>query len=152
MLFRSLNFDMAAFYTNFLRDIHDMQSADGAVPDRVPFLRKWGKWRPADPAWGSAYPLITWYMYLHYGDRGVLATHYGGIKAWADFLNSKAEDHVLNYSNYGDWVAIEHTPGNLVSSFYYYWSTKIVAQAAKALGKSSDAATYHARADRKSVV
>jgi len=31
-----LNFDMAAFYTNFLRNIHDAQKEDGSVPDPVP--------------------------------------------------------------------------------------------------------------------
>ncbi len=138
------NFDMAAFYTNFLRDIHDSQSAAGAVPDTVPNM--WGK-PLADPAWGSAYPLIAWYMYLHYGDRGTLRTHYEGLKAWADLLDSKAKDHVLNYSYYGDWVPIEKTPGNLVSDFYYYWSTDIVARAARILGNEADATAYRARAE-----
>src|ERR1035438_7780121 len=51
-----LNFDMPAFYTNFLRDIHDVQGADGTVTDTVP--HRYGS-RPADPAWGMAYPLLT---------------------------------------------------------------------------------------------
>jgi len=54
-----LNFDMAAFYTNFLRSIRDSQDATGAVPDVVPATRR----GPADPAWGSAYPLLALYMY-----------------------------------------------------------------------------------------
>ena len=29
--------NMAAFYTNFLRDIHDIQLTDGTVPDTVPY-------------------------------------------------------------------------------------------------------------------
>src|ERR1019366_4189505 len=64
-----LNFDMPAFYTNFLRDIHDVQGADGTVTDTVP--HRYGS-RPADPAWGMAYPLLTWYMYEYYGDRRLL--------------------------------------------------------------------------------
>ncbi|MGH9446228.1 MAG: family 78 glycoside hydrolase catalytic domain, partial [Terriglobia bacterium] len=31
-----MNFDMAAFYTNFIRDIHDVEGADGTVTDTVP--------------------------------------------------------------------------------------------------------------------
>lgn len=30
------NFDLAAFYTNFLRDIRDIQDAAGTVTDTVP--------------------------------------------------------------------------------------------------------------------
>ncbi len=138
-----LNFDMAAFYTNFLRDMSDEQSSDGAVTDTVP--HKWGR-RPADPAWGSAYPLIAWYMYLHYGDRRVLETHYEGLKAWADFLASKAENHIVGYSYYGDWVPIEKTPGELVSTFYHIWSHDIVARAAAVLGRTADAEVYSKRA------
>ncbi len=138
-----VNFDMAAFYENFLRLMRDEQSEDGAVTDTVP--HKWGR-RPADPAWGSAYPLIAWYLYKHYGDRAVLEEHYEGLKAWADFLDSKAEDHIVEYSYYGDWVPVEKTPGPLVSTFYYYWSTRIVARAARVLGKDADADTYERRA------
>jgi alpha-L-rhamnosidase len=138
-----LNFDMPAFYTNFLRNIRDIQGEDGTVTDTVP--HKWGQ-RPADPAWGSAYPLIAWYMYQYYGDRRILEEHYGGIKAWADFLHSKAEDGIVSYFYYGDWVAVRKTPGNLVSTFYYYWSTDLVARVAELLGRKEEAAVYRKRA------
>lgn len=138
-----LNFDMPAFYTNFLRNIRDVQGEDGTVTDTVP--HKWGQ-RPADPAWGSAYPLIAWYMYQYYGDRRILEEHYAGIKAWADFLDSKAEDGIVSYSYYGDWVAVRKTPGSLVSTFYYYWSTDVTARAAEILGRKEEAANYRRRA------
>ncbi|HXG33956.1 MAG TPA: family 78 glycoside hydrolase catalytic domain [Bryobacteraceae bacterium] len=138
-----LNFDMPAFYTNFLRNIRDVQGEDGTVTDTVP--HKWGQ-RPADPAWGSAYPLIAWYMYQYYGDRRILEEHYAGIKAWADFLHSKAEDGIVSYSYYGDWVPVRKTPGSLVSTFYYYWSTDLVARAAEILGRKEEAASYRKRA------
>ncbi|MCS6953870.1 MAG: glycoside hydrolase family 78 protein [Bryobacteraceae bacterium] len=137
------NFDMPAFYTNFLRNIRDIQETDGSVTDTVP--HKLGR-RPADPAWGSAYPLLAWYMYQYFGDRRILEEHYAGLKAWADFLHSKAEDGIVTYSYYGDWVSLRKTPGTLVSTFYYYWSTDLAARAARVLGKDSDAAMYRARA------
>lgn len=137
------NFDMAAFYTNFLRNIRDVQSEDGAVTDTVP--HRYGR-RPADPAWGSAYPLLVWYLYLHYGDRRVVEQHFDGVKAWADFLHSRARDGILEYSYYGDWVPIEPTPGDLVSTFYYYWSTDLVARFADLLGRKDEASIYRQRA------
>lgn len=138
-----LNFDVPAFYSNFLRNIRDIQGEDGTVTDTVP--HRWGQ-RPADPAWGSAYPLIAWYMYEYYADRRILEEHYTGMKAWADFLHSKAEDGIVTYSYYGDWVPVRKTPGSLVSTFYYYWSTDLVARAAQILGKTDDAAAYRKRA------
>ncbi len=131
-----LNFDTPAFYANFLRNIHDIQAPDGTVTDTVP--HKFGR-RPADPTWGSAYPLILWYMYEYYGDRRLLKEHYDGIKAWAGYLRSRSEDGVVKYFSYGDWVPVLNTPGGLVSTFYYYWSVDIVRRAAEILGRSADA-------------
>ncbi len=133
------NFDTAAFYTNFLRDIRDIQGPDGTVTDTVP--HKYGR-RPADPAWGAAYPLIAWYMYLYHGDRRILEEHYEGIKAWTEFQRGKSQDGILSYSYYGDWVPIEKTPGELVSTFYYYYSAHLTSRMAGILGKTADAETY----------
>ncbi|MBZ5544080.1 MAG: alpha-L-rhamnosidase, partial [Acidobacteriia bacterium] len=93
-------------------------------------------------AWGTAYPLICWYMYEQYGHRRALEENYDGLKKYVEFLRSKAPDSVLRYSYYGDWVAIEHTPGALVSDAYYYYDVEILAKIAALLGRSADAASY----------
>jgi len=134
-----MNFDMAAFYTNFVRDIRDVQDEKGRITDTVPHI--WGS-RPADPAWGTAYPLICWYMYQYYGDTRVLEEHYDGLKKYVEFLKGTAENGVLKWSHYGDWVAIEKCPGAIVSSFYYYYDVKVLADAARVVGKTADAALY----------
>ncbi len=133
------NFDMAAFYTNFLRDIRDVQDEKGTITDTVPHI--WGQ-RPADPAWGTAYPLIAWYVYQYYGDKRILKDHYEGIKKYVEFLRSRAENGLVKFSYYGDWVAVEKPPGMIVSSFYYYYDVKILSEVARVLGKETDARTY----------
>ncbi len=134
-----MNFDMAAFYTNFIRDIRDVQDGQGRITDTVPHI--WGS-RPADPAWGTAYPLLCWYMYQYYGDVRVLEENYDGLKKYVEFLRSKAENGVLRYSYYGDWVSIDRCPGALVSSFYYLYDVRILADTARVLGRTADAAAY----------
>jgi alpha-L-rhamnosidase len=133
------NFDMASFYTNFLRDIRDVQDEKGTITDTVPHI--WGS-RPADPAWGTAYPLIAWYVYQYYGDKRILEDHYEGIKKYVEFLGSRAENGLVKFSHYGDWVALEKPPGSIVSSFYYYYDVKVLAEMAGILGKETDARTY----------
>ena len=134
-----MNFDMAAFYTNFVRDIRDIQDEKGRLSDTVPHI--WGG-ENADPAWGTAYPLICWYMYEYYGDTRVLDEQYDGLRKYVEFLRSKAENGLVKFSSYGDWVAVEKCPGAIVSSFYYYYDVKIQADAARVLGKTQDAALY----------
>lgn len=134
-----MNFDMGAFYTKFIRDIRDVQDKEGTVTDTVPHI--WGQ-RPADPAWGTAYPLLCWYMYVQYGDARILEENYEGIKDYVEFLRSKSENDLLEYSYYGDWVAIEKTPGDLVSSCYYYYDSLLLAKMAETLGYTADSKTY----------
>ena len=110
-----MNFDMAAFYTNFIRDIHDEQGPDGTVTDTVP--HRYGS-RPADPAWGTAYPQLCWYMWKYYGDRRVLEENYDGLKKYVGFLRSRAPGNILSYSYYGDWVPVVHTDNDFVSAAY----------------------------------
>jgi len=140
-----MNFDMAAFYTNFVRDIRDVQASDGTITDTVP--HRYGS-RPADPAWGTAFPLLCWYMWQQYGDRRILEENYESLKKYVEFLRSRAPDNVLRYSYYGDWVAIEHTPGELVSDAYYYYDVEILRDVAGILGKSADSRAYAQLADQ----
>ncbi len=134
-----LNFDMAAFYANFVRDIRDVQGEDGTVTDTVP--HKYGS-RPADPAWGTAYPLLCWYMYEQYGDRRILEENYKGLKKYVEYQRSRADGHILRDSHYGDWVAMERTPGEMVSAAYYFYDVDILAKIADVLGKADDSRDY----------
>lgn len=137
-----MNFDMAAFYTNFLRDIADAQGSQGEVPNIVPYITRFNPDRIGDPAWGVAYPLIAQFMYENYGDKRVFRQHYAGLKAWADFLTKHAPDGVVDYSYFGDWVAIEPTPKILAATWAYIKALDVVTQAANLLDKPDDAAHY----------
>jgi alpha-L-rhamnosidase len=139
------NFDMAAFYTNFIRDIRDAQGNDGSLSDTVP-LRYGGQ--PSDPAWGTAYPELCWQMWRHYGDRRILEENYNGLKKYIAFLGTQAKGDVLNYYHYGDWVPIVHTPAEFVSALYYLHDVKTLASIAAVLGNNADAQTYEQLAGR----
>ncbi|MGZ5498510.1 MAG: alpha-L-rhamnosidase-related protein, partial [Candidatus Aminicenantales bacterium] len=63
-------------------------------------------------------------------------------KKYVEFLRSKAENGLVKFSSYGDWVAIEKCPGSIVSSFYYLYDVRILSDAARIIGKTADAALY----------
>jgi len=140
-----MNFDMAAFYTNFIRDIRDEQDDLGQITDTVPHI--WGS-RPADPAWGTAYPLIVWYLYKYMGDVRLVEEQYEGVKKYVEYLRTREEDGLVAYSYYGDWVSVEMTPGALVSAFFYLYDIEVVRDLARVLGREADVQTYSRLADR----
>ncbi len=138
------NFDMAAFYTKWLRDIRESQQANGSISDVVPPY--WQRY-PADPPWGTACVVIPWYLYLYYDDERVLAENYRLVKGWVDYLTSISEDNLVRFSKYGDWCPPNKfrsldTPGELVSSWCYFHDALTLSKIARVLGKSADAEKY----------
>lgn len=144
------NFDVAGFYTKWLRDIRDAQMEDGCVPDVVPMY--WPIF-PADPAWGTTCVLMPWMLYQYYGDQRVLEQNYPMMQRYVAFLNSVAHDDLLDLGKWGDWCPPWHvnsvdTPYELVSQWYYYHDTALMSQIATILGKPADAEAYRKKADR----
>ncbi len=143
-----LNFDMARFYTKFLRDIKMCQREDGSISDVVPPY--WPIY-PADPAWGSAYITIAWYMYWYYNDIRILEDHYEPMKQYIDFLAITAVENISPLGRYGDWcppsnIASKRTPLELVSTWYYYHDTFLFSKIAQILGFEQDFNDYSNRA------
>jgi alpha-L-rhamnosidase len=134
-----MNFDMAAFYTNFIRDIRDAQLPDGELPDTVP--HKYGS-SPADLGWQTAYPLLCWYMWQQYGDRRILQENYEALKKYVEYLRSRAQDNVYRLHLEGDWVEVAHTPGDYIADVWYYYDVWLFAKMARIIGNTADAASY----------
>ncbi|MCL6628892.1 MAG: YibE/F family protein [Armatimonadetes bacterium] len=134
------NFDIVQAYTKFLQDIQDAQGPNGEVPDTVPHV--WGG-NPGDPMWAAAYHFITWDMYRHTGDRQLLLKHYENLKAYTDLLiRETKESYIIKRNSYGDWLSVEDTPRDLISTGGFYRCTWLTARMAEVLGKRTDAAKY----------
>ncbi|MDD3108417.1 MAG: family 78 glycoside hydrolase catalytic domain, partial [Alistipes sp.] len=150
------NFDFSRFYAKFLDDVSDTQDPDGTITCVAPY--RFGA-RPADPV-SASYLLLAWKSYEFYGNRSILRDHYAGMRAWVDFLASRTENGIVNYSYYGDWspptafamspesAVSKDTPGKLMSTGYLYYCASMIAQMAAVLGNSSDSQTYRQLADR----
>lgn len=154
------NMDTYAFYTKFGKDVYaEQMKLGGSVPDVVPVANYPGD---ASTGWGDAATVIPWNVYLHYGDKGILVRQYDSMKAWVDYMRREDEKYGNKYLwqsgfHYADWLALDgNVPGGvygatdpfLISSGYYYYSTCIVAKAAKILGKEADAAYYEELAQK----
>lgn len=152
------NFDMSRFYPKWMNDIADTQDpVTGAIADTAPF--RWGS-RPADPV-STCYLLIPWLLYLFYNDTRTMAKHYAGMKAWVDYLTSRAANHIVEYSYYGDWAppvgeastgsigdgaVSASTPGALISTANYAWCCRLLSKMSRVLGH--DDTTRYAKLER----
>jgi alpha-L-rhamnosidase len=157
------NFRMGRFFGKFLDDISDTQEEDGTITDTAPF--RWGQ-RPADPV-DASYLLLAWNMYWHYGDKRVLEEHFDGFKAWVDYVASRAEDGIVPWGTWGDWsppqaealdgsrgwsAVSKNTPYPLMSTAFLSYSSHLLAEMARVLGKPAEAAKYDALAKKEADV
>ncbi len=147
------NMDCDAFFTKYLYDLAlEQKSLGGMVPHFVPtFAMAEG----GSAAWADAATIIPWNVYLHYGNKAILAKQFESMKAHVDYIKSKDDGSRLWNSgfHYGDWLALDGqgefsrpggTPTDLIATAFYAYSAGIVAKAAAVLGKTDIAQEYEA--------
>jgi alpha-L-rhamnosidase len=144
------NFDLPLFYRHWLNGVRFNQNAangDISIVSPRPYVPD-----EPDPTWSSAYLVMLWQYYLHYGDRSFLAEHFDSMRRYVDYLGAQATNHILPQYWIGDWGTIvegwkEGEPVSVVTAFYYY-DAWIVAKAARVLGKRAEAEKYSVLAEQ----
>lgn len=148
------NFDAAAFYQKWIRDIRDVQNIlTGYVPNGAP-------WQPGcggGVAWGAAMNVMPWSFYLHYADRQMLEQCYIPMKMQADQMftwltpdstmfqqmANPHSDKPNKWFNLGDWAPAFQLPSaELVHTFFMWLCLDYTSRAARALGKTADVRHY----------
>jgi alpha-L-rhamnosidase len=130
------NFDMSLFYRHWLNGVRFNQNesnGDISIVSPRPYITD-----EPDPTWSSAYLVMLWQYYIHYGDRSFLDRHFESMKRYVDFLGTQATNHILPKYWIGDWGTIvegwkEGEPVSVATALYYY-DTLIIANAAGVLG------------------
>ncbi|MRX64817.1 glycoside hydrolase family 78 protein [Maribacter luteus] len=152
------NFDVAAFYTKWLKDLALDQHKDGVVTNVVPDILSASKGAAAKggaTGWADAAVIIPWTVYQSYGDKRILEEQYSSMKKWVDFMaKSAGEDYLwIDYKHWhwGDWLAYNAdkpdyngsvTEKDLIATAYAYYSTTLLSKIASIIGENEDMVTY----------
>lgn len=151
------NTDSHAFWKSWLTSMRDDQDADGVIPDIIPTAGT--KSRGRAPGWQDAATFIPWDLYVRTGDRAVLEENYSMMEKFIGWCRSQSVENLLpNTEGFGDWLqpypqtgATDRdwmkdrkgdTPRPLLGAAFYARSTQILADVARILGRSDDAARY----------
>ncbi|MDX1416938.1 MAG: family 78 glycoside hydrolase catalytic domain, partial [Candidatus Promineifilaceae bacterium] len=154
------NMNVAAFFTKWLRDLRVDQLSDGSVPYVVPdIIAKTGLDELSEAkgagsaAWGDAAVICPWTIYLCYGDTHLLEEQYESMVGWVEFMRNRAGDDYIWRGDFqfGDWLDYRGmddrlptavTNYELIATAFFAYSSQLLANAAKVLGKTEDAACY----------
>jgi len=138
------NFDNAAGYIKWLRDIRDAQEPNGKLKTVIPS----GGYGAEEPDWNVAVIIIPWDVYLYTGDKTILADNYEAMKKWMGYLERENPDY-LSKHGVGDWVSpFKRTSFTVTSTCYFYSGALQLAQIAELLGHPDDVTYYRALAGK----
>ena len=154
----SFNMDTFAFFNKYMYDIaREQEVREGLVPNIVPVA---GTGDGCSSGWSDVATIIPWNVYVQYGDKRILEQQFDSMKAWVDFIkkqddNSGSRRLWITSFQLGDWLALDGenpnsfaggTETGFIASAYYYYSSRIVAKAAKILEKEELFKEYEALA------
>lgn len=144
------NFDSHAFWKSWLGTMRDDQIKSGKIPCVIPDVFA----GPDSPGWMDAATIIPWNVYVRTGDSEILSENYKMMEGLVSFYRKKSKNHLIpQISAFGDWLqpyAKDNkgdTPFPLLGTAFYAYSTQILADSAKVIGKTDDARKYQAEAN-----
>jgi alpha-L-rhamnosidase len=136
----TFNADVRNYLNKWLHDLDEAQRPDGAYPDVAPAVCCGA----GTAGWGDAGTIVPWALYERYGDERVLAEHYEPMTRWIEYLQAHSTGLLRPNEGYGDWLATEDTPRDVIGTAFFARSTEIVADAAEVLGRDADAERFRA--------
>lgn len=146
----AFNYDVALFFSKWLRDLKADQREDGGVPFVVPHVL--GEREYASAAWGDAAVICPWTLYQVYGDKRVLEEQYDSMKGWIQYIRQQGDNEYLWQTgfHFGDWLGLDAkegsyigaTPKDLIATCFYAYSTSLFVKTAEVLGRTADVEEY----------
>jgi alpha-L-rhamnosidase len=139
------NMDVSAFFTKWAQDVDDAQHANGAFTDVSPDVIGGA----GTAAWGDAGVVVPWTIYQVYGDKRIIRDRYDSMTRWIDYMEQNSNGLLRPAAGYGDWLSIgANTPTDVIATAYFAYSTELLAEMARAIGKTADAEKYTALFNR----
>jgi hypothetical protein len=148
-------YDNYNLYDKIVDDMIEGQTEDGLVTDIAPEYVEFVQGFRDSPEWGSSSVILPWYLYKWYGDTQAMKKAYPMMKRYMTYLESKAENHILDHG-LGDWYDLgpkrpgpaQLTPKSLTATAIYYYDLSLLAKMAKMLGNIADAGYYTEQAEK----
>lgn len=148
----TFNTDISAFFTKWLVDLNDAQSADDTYPIYAPApnLRATDTY---SPGWSEAGIICPYTIYKTYGDSRVIEKFWPNMQAYLNFLEQKSKgeyvfkeasfEDISPKGGFGDWLSVgKKTPPDMLATMYYAYVSSMMAEMATAIGKNEDAEKY----------
>ena len=140
------NADVAAFFTKWEHDLVESQRDNGAYPAYAPFPMQHGnRGKAYGSAWMDAGIICPYTIYKIYGDKRIIERNYESMMRFMEFRRSMSPyfQGVMIGNDWGDWLALNKTPIEYIDSVYFAYSSKLMAEMSRAIGKNEEEKKYN---------
>ncbi|MGH7942539.1 MAG: family 78 glycoside hydrolase catalytic domain, partial [Limisphaerales bacterium] len=139
----TLNADMAAFYTKWLRQVMEAQQLDGVFPGYCPFPFQVG-W-DFGIAWSDAGVICPWTIWQAYDDTNIIGQCWPHMVRFMAWRKAASHDYlgIVHGNDWGDWLSLgKETPLDYLDTVYFAYTSRMMSQMAGAIGKESEAEEF----------
>ncbi len=144
----ALLYDVSGVLSSWLADLAAEQTDQGVVPYVVPSVEP--GMVSATCGWGDVATILPATLYTHFADGELLARQYESMRRWVDCERRATGDDLVWSGDwqFGDWLdpkappddpSAARTDPDLLATAFFAYSTRLLADAALALGRDDEA-------------
>ncbi|MET8245081.1 family 78 glycoside hydrolase catalytic domain [Streptomyces sp. NPDC005202] len=139
------NVDAVAFLSHFEDILIESQRTYGLDGAQFPAVAPGNRYNAAAPVsgWADCGVIVPWTVWQMSGDRTVVDRSWDAMTRYLDWIRGKTGDtHAGQGALFADWLAPQSTGTQFMSDVYYGYSVRLMAQMARATGRSAEADAY----------
>ncbi|MER7563764.1 family 78 glycoside hydrolase catalytic domain [Streptomyces sp. NPDC097941] len=139
------NADAVAFLSHFQDILIDSQRTYGADGAQFTWIAPGARYNDPVPAsgWADCGVVVPWTVWQMSGDTTIVDRSWDAMTAYMDWIRTRTGDSYAGQGAvFGDWLAFQVTSTQLISDAYYAHSARLMADMARATGRTADAHAY----------
>ncbi|MGW0420145.1 family 78 glycoside hydrolase catalytic domain [Streptomyces sp. NPDC003015] len=139
------NADAVAFLSHFQDILIDSQRTYGADGAQFTWIAPGARFNEPVPAsgWADCGVVVPWTVWQMSGDTTIVDRSWDAMTAYMGWIRARTGDsHAGQGAVFGDWLAFQVTSTQLVSDAYYAHSARLMADMARATGRTAEAHAY----------
>ncbi|MFG2468645.1 family 78 glycoside hydrolase catalytic domain [Streptomyces canus] len=139
------NADSVAFLSHFQDILIDSQRTYGADGAQFTWIAPGARFNDPVPAsgWADCGVVVPWTVWQMSGDTTLVDRSWEAMTAYMDWIRARTGDTYAGQGAiFGDWLAFQVTSTQLISDVYYGYSARLMADMARATGRTGEAHAY----------
>lgn len=137
--------DAGVFLSHFQDTVVDSQAIYGMDKAQFTGVAPTGRFNfpGGGSGWADAGVIVPWTVWQMTGDAAIVKDNWPAMTRYLDWIQEQTGDTYAGQGSLtGDWLGPQKTSAQLMSDVYYGYSTRLMAQLARAIGRTAEGEAY----------